>query len=61
MFKKIVRFLKEVRLELIKVSWPKRNELWTSTLVVVVFSIILTTFIWLIDLGIAQVIILIMR
>jgi len=61
MFKKLGKFLKEVRLELIKVSWPKRNELWTSTLVVVVFSIILTGFIWVIDLAIAQLIILIMR
>jgi|UniRef100_A0A7C4UG06 preprotein translocase subunit SecE len=61
MFKKLVRFLKEVRLELMKVSWPKKEELWTSTLVVIVFSLILTVFIWIFDIAVAQVLILIMR
>jgi len=47
---KIAKFVTEVKLELKKVSWPTRQELINSTIVVIVSVIILTIFIALCDL-----------
>jgi len=49
MFKKISRFLQEVRQEMSKVSWPTRDELKGTTIVVIVMTIILSVFIFGID------------
>jgi preprotein translocase subunit SecE len=38
-------FLKEVRLEFTKVSWPTRNELRDSTIVVIVAVLLVSLFI----------------
>jgi preprotein translocase subunit SecE len=51
MFKKISNYLSEVRQELSKVSWPSREELYGSVVVVVVLCLILSIFIYTIDLG----------
>jgi preprotein translocase subunit SecE len=49
MFEKLIRFLREVRNELKKVSWPSRNEIRESTTVVIVIVLILAVFIGLVD------------
>jgi preprotein translocase subunit SecE len=49
MFEKIKQFLKEVRLELTKVTWTTREELIYSTIIVIVVSIVLAIFIGLVD------------
>jgi len=49
MFKKISKFLNEVRQEFSKVSWPSREELRGTTVVVVVITAILALFIFGID------------
>jgi len=49
MFDKIKRFLKEVKMELAKVSWISKQELAGSTIVVVVVSLLLAIFIGIID------------
>lgn len=56
MFERLKRFLKEVRLELTKVTWPTANELRGSTAVVIVTVLILTLFIYLVDKGLVLVI-----
>jgi len=38
-----------------KVSWPTKSELANSTVVVMVASIILAVVIWLVDLGINEI------
>ncbi|MBD3223685.1 MAG: preprotein translocase subunit SecE [Caldithrix sp.] len=50
MFKKIQKFIEDVKVEMNKVSWPTRDELINSTIIVVVVSIIFTIFIFLADL-----------
>lgn len=50
MIAKTVNFLKEVKVELKKVSWPDRNELMGSTTVVIITVAILATFIGICDL-----------
>jgi preprotein translocase subunit SecE len=49
MFTKLVRYLKEVRGEMAKVSWPSRNELAGATLLVVVLSIAVSIFVYICD------------
>jgi preprotein translocase subunit SecE len=51
MFERLKRFLKEVRLELSKVTWPTASELRGSTAVVIVTVLIFTLFIYLVDKG----------
>lgn len=55
MWQKLIRFIKEVRIELTKVSWSSREELIGSTLVVIVLSLIMSVFIGLVDLGLSNV------
>ena len=43
-------FLIEVRNELKRVTWPSRTEVWAATIVVILFSIVLGTFLWVVDL-----------
>ena len=56
MFKKIIAYLKDVRLEMSKVTWPSRGELWESTVIVLVLSGILALYIFTTDLGLSRLI-----
>lgn len=47
--KKIRIFFTEVKEELAKVVWPSRNELWGSTVVVIITTFVLAAFIGLVD------------
>jgi preprotein translocase subunit SecE len=51
---KPVTFLKEVKLELGKVAWSTRQELMDSTIVVIVTTVILGSFIGLIDIALSK-------
>jgi preprotein translocase subunit SecE len=51
------QFLKEVRLELKKVDWPTRRELISYTVVVLVTVVVLTSFVFALDLGFSKVIV----
>ncbi|MDR9387582.1 MAG: preprotein translocase subunit SecE [Balneolaceae bacterium] len=46
---KVQAFVEDVRREMGKVTWPTQNELVDQTIVVIVFSIILSLFIFGID------------
>lgn len=48
---KIITFLKEVRVELAKVSWPTRNQTVLYTLVVIGISLFVAVFLGLLDFG----------
>ncbi len=58
---KLIQFLKEVKIELIKVTWPKRDELVGSTTVVLILSAVLAVFIGLVDWVIRNIVFLILR
>ena len=49
MFGRITRILEEVRNEMAKVTWPTRDELMTSTSVVLTVSLALAVFIYFAD------------
>ncbi|MGH7727000.1 MAG: preprotein translocase subunit SecE [Candidatus Eiseniibacteriota bacterium] len=42
-------FLKEVQVEMTKVSWPSRKDLRDSTIVVIVMTIIMSFIVWVLD------------
>ena len=48
-FKRFPGFVKEVRLELKKTSFPTRPEVTNTTLVVIVVVIIFGVYLWLVD------------
>jgi preprotein translocase subunit SecE len=54
-YEKLVVFLKEVRMELGKVSWPSRNELTVSTMAVVFFSVVMAAFIGILDYALVKI------
>lgn len=49
MFGKLKTFLQDVTKEMKKVSWPSREQLRESTVVVIVTSTIITLIVWAID------------
>jgi preprotein translocase subunit SecE len=49
-------FLKQVRQELKKVDWPTRRELVSYTVVVLVTVVVLTAFVFALDLGFSKAI-----
>jgi len=49
MFKKIAKFIKEVRIELKKVAWPDKDTIITSTAVVLVTMLFLAIFLGIED------------
>jgi preprotein translocase subunit SecE len=49
MFQKIANFVRDVRTEMSKVSWPTRDQLKGQTLVVIFVSLFFAVFIFAID------------
>lgn len=43
----IVNYLKNVRGELKRITWPTKQELRASTIVVIITLVIITSFLWL--------------
>jgi preprotein translocase subunit SecE len=61
MFERMKRFLKEVRVELGKVTWPSLYELRGSTGIVIIAVLVVTVFIGIVDLGLGRVIVVFLR
>ncbi len=55
-FTRAVQFLREVKIELKKVTWPSRKQTMGSTLVVIVLTIIISLFLGIVDMGLSTVI-----
>jgi len=49
------RFLVDVRSELGRVTWPTRREVWATTIVVILTSLVFGVYLWVIDLGLSWV------
>ena len=49
-FKRIVRFFKDVKAELKKVTWPTKKQAVRNTVVVLVFLVVIGLFVFLLDL-----------
>ncbi|MCF6096168.1 preprotein translocase subunit SecE [Thermovorax subterraneus] len=55
------KFIKEVRSELKKVTWPTKDELVSSTIVVIVSVALVSGFIWIVDSVLLNILKLILR
>jgi preprotein translocase subunit SecE len=55
MKEKIITFFTDIVKEMAKVTWPKKDELRESTLVIIVVCLIIATFIYLVDWSVSQV------
>jgi preprotein translocase subunit SecE len=51
-----LQFLKEVRMELKKVTWPTKKQTVSSTVVVIVLTMILSAFLGMVDAGLSGLI-----
>jgi preprotein translocase subunit SecE len=47
------RFLSEVRNEMGRVTWPGRREVWATTVVVILTSVVFGLYLWVVDLGLS--------
>lgn len=57
---KIGNFFKDIKLEMGKVSWPTKNELASSTIIVLVSLALLSIFIGICDAGLSALVNIIM-
>lgn len=53
---KTTQFLREVKIELKKVTWPSRKETLASTAVVIILVIIISVFLGIVDMGLSSLI-----
>ncbi len=56
MINKAIKFLREVRQEMDRVSWPTKDEVRESTIVVLLFSLFFALFIFVTDQILTQII-----
>jgi preprotein translocase subunit SecE len=56
MKKKIVDFFTDVVKEMKKVTWPKKDELRESTIIVIVSCLVISVFIYFVDQVIGQIV-----
>jgi preprotein translocase subunit SecE len=50
------RFLTEVRSELSRVTWPSRREVWATTIVVILTSLVFGLYLYAVDLGLSSLV-----
>jgi len=55
-YQKSVEFLKEVKVELKKVTWPTRKQTTGTTVVVIIFVFIVAVFLGIFDLGLSKLV-----
>jgi len=49
MIERIVNYLKGVRAEVARVSWPTRNEIISLTALILLLTVVVTVYIWGVD------------
>jgi preprotein translocase subunit SecE len=60
MANKFTNFFKDIKLEMLKVSWPSKDELMGSTIIVIVSLTILSVFIGICDVVLSKIVNIIM-
>jgi len=53
---KSMQFLREVKIELKKVTWPSRKQTMGSTVVVIVLVLIISLFLGVVDIGLSKLV-----
>jgi preprotein translocase subunit SecE len=47
--KRLVSFIREAKAELKKVTWPGKQQIWHSTLIVIIFTLLVSIYLGVID------------
>lgn len=55
-FEKSIQFLREVKIELKKVTWPSRKQTMGSTVVVIILVMVISLFLGVVDFGLSNLI-----
>jgi preprotein translocase subunit SecE len=53
---KSIQFLREVKIELKKVTWPSRKQTFGSTVVVIILVMIISIFLGVVDMGLSSLV-----
>ncbi len=61
LFQKLIKFIKEARAELRKVTWPNRKQLISSTIVVMITVVLVAVFLGIVDLGFSHIVTIILH
>ncbi len=49
-YKRFIVFLRDVRAEIKKVTWPSKNEVYSTTIVVIIATIFFGVYLYMLDL-----------
>lgn len=60
-FLKTINFLREVKVETDRMAWPEKNLVMSATIGVIIFSIIVSVFIFVLDFTFSRLIGLILK
>ena len=60
-WERVVRYLREVRTEMGKVTWPQKKEIIGSTVVVIISVFLVSFFLGLVDVGLQRLAGLLLR
>jgi preprotein translocase subunit SecE len=52
---KIINFFSDVAKEMEKVTWPTRDELMESTKIVIIVTLLIAIFAWVVDFAVSEV------
>ncbi len=55
MEEKIINFFKDVVKEMDKVTWPSREELMEQTKIVIIVTLIIAVFAWIVDFSVSEI------
>jgi preprotein translocase subunit SecE len=55
MKEKIINFFSDVVKEMDKVTWPSREELMESTKIVIIVTLLIAIFAWVVDFAVSEV------
>jgi len=53
---RIINYFKSINVEMKKVSWLTKKQLVNSTIIVLVFALIISTFLFVLDFGLSEVV-----
>ena len=53
---KIINYFKSINIEMKKVSWLTKKQLINSTVIVLVFALIISIFLFILDFGLSEVV-----
>jgi len=56
MFKKINNYFKSIASEMKKVSWMNKQQIINSTIIVGIFSLIISVFLFVLDFGLSELV-----